>query len=343
MDGRPLLPGVAVQASRTLVPSVMARSSARSLSRGSGVSRRQDTAGEGRVPVMHQRRSRGGLPMGLLVGFLVAIIVVVSAGASCSRNATSETSGLQGNPSQGSTLSLPAESTVATSTPTTTALAPTSGKTQRIVVYLGTANPDLSRDWQSIAVSDFPAATAHPVALQLGFSPRGSLDSLLVVAYAEEGRLLTAMALGPAGESLMVSGVMVYGVGMPASPLGTVASFMASIDEVGPQTMIAKLPSLGTESYGGYPGFYFLEAWPEGTVRQDIPSTSTAFIWDGSHLEPLAPGDSRRGQDPRYVRLVMTAYPSVTLPPAPLPDRETTTTVSVPSGPVLFVVPLPGQ
>jgi hypothetical protein len=177
VDGRPLLPGVAVQASRTLVPSVMARSSARSLSRGSGVSRRQDTAGEGRVPVMHQRRSRGGLPMGLLVGFLVAIIVVVSAGASCSRNATSETSGLQGNPSQGSTLSLPAESTVATSTPTTTALAPTSGKTQRIVVYLGTANPDLSRDWQSIAMSDFPAATAHPVALQLGFSPRGSLDS----------------------------------------------------------------------------------------------------------------------------------------------------------------------
>lgn len=48
------------------------------------------------------------------------LVLALAAGtmllASCGRNATSETSGLQGNPSQGSTSSLPTESTQATST-----------------------------------------------------------------------------------------------------------------------------------------------------------------------------------------------------------------------------------
>ncbi len=129
---------------------------------------------------------------------------------------------------------------------------------------------------------------------------------------------------------------------MSAAPSGTVAAFLAAIDEVGAKKMMAKLPAL-PESYALDPGLHLVQAWPEGTVSEDIPTGARVFVWDGSQFQPLSPGDPRRQTDPRYVRLLMTAIPTTALPPAPGPGQVTTSTSSVDLGPVFFIIPTPSK
>lgn len=68
---------------------------------------------------MHERRIRGGLPIGLLVCLLAMIVVVAAAGLGCGGGPTNESSGLQGVTNPGSASSLPAQTTPSTSIPTT--------------------------------------------------------------------------------------------------------------------------------------------------------------------------------------------------------------------------------
>ena len=81
---------------------------------------------------------------------------------------------------------------------------------------------------------------------------------------------------------------------------GTVASYMAVLDRVGPRTILAKLPSF-PPSVGSYPGDHILEAWPRSGGSKDIPGDARAFVWDGSALQPVPANELRRHDDPRYV------------------------------------------
>jgi hypothetical protein len=232
-----------------------------------------------------------------------------------------------------------AETVSSTSNPSsstsTTPARLSASRTQRIVAYLAIAEPKLLQDWQSIADGFFPADTAHPVSLEIGLLSSGSLEDLVIVAYANEGKLLTATGFYPAGDSIAVSGAVVDGVSVTAVQPGTVASYMAVLDRVGPRTILAKLPSF-PPSVGSYPGDYLLEAWPRSGGSEDIPNDAKAFIWDGSALQPVPAHDARRHTDPRYACFVATPNPSYISGAGP----DTPTTIGMDTSPVFFVIPL---
>jgi hypothetical protein len=212
---------------------------------------------------------------------------------------------------------------------------------------LRAVEPRLTVYWAGFGSGDFPANTAQAVTLRLGLSPFGSLESLFIVAYAPDTQqLLTATAFGaytgyePSGEYIDISGAVVDGVSMDVQ-VPTVASYLAAIELVGRETMLAQLPVLPEPSLGAYPGYYLLEAWPRAGGEEDIPSDAKALVWEGSAFQPLGAGDPRRQAQSAYVRFVMRPITPVYQMPA-LPGRQTTTTTEgIDTSPVFFVIPTP--
>jgi hypothetical protein len=210
--------------------------------------------------------------------------------------------------------------------------------TQRVIVRLRAEEPDLAKYWPGMGGS-FPSDTAQVVALQLGISTAGLLDSLFIVAYAAEAhQLFTAESFGNAGAYMDIWGAVVDGVTM-AGGGPNVASCLAAVDRVGRKTFLAQLPDL-PPGFGTFAGYYLLESWPASGREPDIPAEAKAVIWRGSAFEPLSGSDPLRRADRGYVRFVVTPLPSVAPSPAPPPNEPTTTTEAVDLSPVYFVIPV---
>ncbi len=197
-------------------------------------------------------------------------------------------------------------STQATQPPTNSL--PVSTTSSTFTVDAGTAdNANLSAAWLKIGqAAGFDAGNIRPDRLELDFAPGGSLLRLLIRCTLTAGDVTVSWD-GNGGQpdqsvNLTVTVAKTQVISPERMDDSRVYSVLSALEAVGVKNMIAKLglnPS----------GFYRVRmARDIGTVDGDILPNETAYLWQSSSFQELAPSDALRKVDSMYVRLAVIAF-----------------------------------
>ena len=198
----------------------------------------------------------------------------------------------------GQTIIIGGETTSASTSPVTTT---------KITMDLAPADQiSLSEEWLKIEkAAGFDAQNAEPEALELDFAPSGALHIDARMADGAEISIGWDGYGGAADQTVHVTGTLTS----PTShetvdtplPQETVRTILFAIDAVGAKAMM----DLTGVQAGGY--LRLVPYVASGAQPEEIPSTETAYLWDGSSFNTLSPTDGKRKADPGYVRLAATA------------------------------------